>query len=265
MNKDILLYFALLMWFVVPVSAQPTIFISKDTVETGTSVLVDFKVKDFVDIQSMQFSVNWDPSVLQFDIVANLGALPDYAPTSFGTFSADLGKLTTLWLDNQLLGVTLDDNTVIFSLVFTVTGEPDSFSDVSITGDPTAIEFSDFDGNVLPVIIENGMIIVFSTSSSSPNDLSYLNGSNELFTLFQNEPNPFGNQSVIRFDLKSSSEVEFSVQSVDGRLIYAIINYFQEGENSIVLDADKLHGPGTYLYTIKINEYFKTRKMVLIR
>lgn len=262
MNKGILLYFALLLWFVVPVSAQLTIFLPTETVEPGTSVNVDFKVAGFVDIQSMQFSVNWNPDVLHFDSITNLSALPDYTNANFGSNSAHLGKLTTLWLDNQLLGVSLEDSTIIFSVVFTVVGASDSFSAISITDEPTSIEFSDLNGNVLPVTIENGMIIV-STISSSENTLPFQ--SNEFFSLFQNEPNPFDNQSIIRFDLSRSSEVEILFHSVDGRLVYSIKDQFLEGLNSLTINADNLPGSGTYFYTMKTNDYSLTNKMVLVR
>ena len=126
MNKDILLYFALLLWFVVPVTAQPTIFFPMETTEPGSSISLDFKVVDFVDMQSMQFSVNWNPNVLQFDSISNLNVLSDYTIANFGTNATQLGKLTTYWVDNQFLGVTLDDSTAVFSLNFNVIGVPDS-------------------------------------------------------------------------------------------------------------------------------------------
>lgn len=262
MNKEILLYFALLLWFVVPVSAQPTIFGPSATVDPNTSVSVDIRVLDFVDIQSMQFSVNWDTSVLQFDSVKILEALPDYAATNFGTNSSDMGKLSTLWLDNQFYGVTLDDSTALFSIVFNVIGDSNSYSDIAITNDPTAIEVSDLNGNVLPVIVENGMIIVNNITSLDP---SIKVQSNELFSLYQNEPNPFENQSVIRFDMDQSSEVEFLFYDIKGKLVYSFKDYFLEGENSITINANKLAGSGTYLYTMRTNDFSLTNKMVLVR
>jgi Secretion system C-terminal sorting domain/Cohesin domain len=262
MNKDILLYFALLLWFVVPVSAQPTIFAPTETVESGTSISVDIRIVDFEDIQSMQFSVNWNPTVLQFDSIHNLGALPDYSAANFGTNSAQSGKLTTLWLDSQLLGVSLEDSTVLFSIVFDVIGAPDSLSIVAITDDPTMIEISDLNGNVLPVNIENGMIVV--AGIVSVNSLGSIR-SNELFTLYQNEPNPFDNQTIIRFDLNQSNEVEFYFYDIKGKLIYSFKNYFLEGENSITINADKLPGSGTYFYSMQTNDYSITNKMILIR
>ena len=264
MNKDILLYFALLLWFVVPVSAQPTIFTPDMTVDEGTTIEVDVKVNDFESVQSMQFSVNWDPTVLQFDSLSNLNALPDYSVgANFNIANAiQEGKLTTLWLDNMLLGLTLDDSTTLFSIVFNVIGDADSSSSVSITNDPLEVEFSDAAGNILPVILENGMITIVGPLSVRNTPFSQ---SNELFTLYQNEPNPFESQSVIRFDLNRSMEVTFEIYDINGKLVYTLQNQFQEGQNSIVIDADKLPGTGNYIYTMKTNDFSLTNKMVLVK
>ncbi len=262
MNKDILLYFALLLWFVVPITAQPTIFFPTETVDPESSISLDFKVIDFVDMQSMQFSVNWNPDVLQFESISNLNVLSDYTIANFGTNASHLGKITTYWVDNQFAGVTLDDSTSVFSLDFKVIGAPDSFSAVAITDDPTFIEFSDLDGNILPVINEDGMITVLGPLSTKPS----LNvQSNAHFTLYQNEPNPFDSQSVIRFDLKQSNEVEFYFYDINGKLIYSLKDYFLEGVNSVKLTEDKLPGAGIYFYEMRTNVFSLTNKMVLVR
>ncbi len=262
MNKDILLYFALLLWFVVPVSAQPTIFVPSQSVDPNASVIVDIKVADFEELVSMQFSINWNQDVLQFDSVGNLNVLSDYSLANFGTNVSHLGKLTTYWVDNQFTGVTLDDSTTIFSLYFKAIGTEESFSVVAITDDPIFIEFSDIDGNILPVITEDGMITIVGPLSTDPSPSIQ---SNELFTLYQNQPNPFDNQSIIRFDISRSSEIEFRFYDINGKLIYSFKDSFLEGENSITINADKLPGSGTYFYTLQTNDYSLTNKMVLVR
>ena len=262
MNKDILLYFALLLWFVVPVTAQPTIFTPTTTVDEDAAVEIDVRVLDFESIMSMQFSVNWDTAVLKFDSITNLGALPDYTIANFNTNSSNEGKFTTLWLGDPIYGNTLDDSTSIFSIAFTVIGSPDSQSSVAITNDPLAIEVTDLDGNELPVIIENGMITVVGPLSTKPANAIL---SNELFVLYQNKPNPFDNQTVIMFDLRESSEVEFLFYDINGKLIYSAKNYFLEGKNEFSMSADKLPRSGTYFYTLKTNDFSLTNKMVLLR
>ena len=40
--------------------------ISDDSGDSGQTVSVDVRVSDFVDISSMQFSINWDPTVMEY-------------------------------------------------------------------------------------------------------------------------------------------------------------------------------------------------------
>ncbi len=262
MIKKILLYFALLLWFVVPVSAQLTFLIPTQVVENGQSIQVDIKALDFQNILSMQFSVNWNPNTLQFDSVSTPGAIPDYADANFGTTGSSEGKLTTAWFDQDLSGVSLDDSTTIFTIVFNVIGSPDSNSIIAITGDPTMIEVSNTDGDILAVTTENGMIIVDNPLSIDPFNAVQ---ANEQFTLFQNEPNPFSTQTRIRFDLNRSNEVKFLIFDIKGQLIYTFKEFFLEGNHTVTIDRNKLPWSGTYFFTMQTNEYSLTNKMILIR
>jgi len=110
MTKRVLLYFALLLWFVVPVTAHPTIFVEDSSADPLENITADVKVSGFSEIAGMQFSVNWDATVLQFDSVSinSVDGLPDYFyPGNIGTQVSNEGKLTTLWFDQGQTGVTL--------------------------------------------------------------------------------------------------------------------------------------------------------------
>ena len=66
MIKDLLLYFALLLWFVVPLQAQPTIFAEDVEGKPGDEIEVLVKAENFVDVVAMQFTFEWDADVLEF-------------------------------------------------------------------------------------------------------------------------------------------------------------------------------------------------------
>jgi hypothetical protein len=76
---------------------------------------------------------------------------------SFGTTLAEGGKLAFAWYDPEVVGVTLADGTVLFTVGFEVSGKVGTVSTVALGGLPTAQEVSvDFavatfgaqDGNV---------------------------------------------------------------------------------------------------------------------
>ena len=78
-------------------------------------ITIPVKVSDFNNISGMQFTIEWDASVLNF-VSAN-NALLDM---SYGNSQAQTGKLAALWSTEDLNGFTLADGSVIFEMVFEV-------------------------------------------------------------------------------------------------------------------------------------------------
>lgn len=120
--------------------------ISEDAIAApGSEVCVDIQVQDFTDIISLQFSVNWDSTVLMYDHAEGFG-LPVFdennviGPEAPGNTAA---QATVVWIDQALEGVTLPDGSTIFTMCFNVVGGCDDASTVSFSGDPLEIEVSD--------------------------------------------------------------------------------------------------------------------------
>lgn len=125
--------------------AQPTYCFSPEQVEVeeNETVCLDLRVKDFTDIISTQFTITFDPGVLQFDTITNFNpAVPGLDIADFGTTTAGLGYITFIWSDGQpcqnaLIGVTLiPDNQVLFRLCFIATGDYGFHTPVEITASP---------------------------------------------------------------------------------------------------------------------------------
>lgn len=261
MIKRILLYFALLFSFVVPTMAQPTFLIANQEVSPDQQIEVEVKVEDFQEIMSMQFSYHWDASVLKLDSVGKCGALRNYTKANFGLKFAEQGKLATAWFDEKLESITLEDQTSILTLYFTVIGTMGSSTDVKITGNPTAIEISEVNGSVLQANFQTGTITVNSPLRTT--DLSVQ--TNDHFTLYQNEPNPFNHQTLIRFDLHAAQQVQLIIYDLDGKMVYSHLEDYVPGAQVIEVKNSQLPKTGAYLYTLKTNEYSLTNKMVFIR
>ena len=125
--------------------------LSNETAATGSQSCVQFAVSDFVDILSMQFSVQYDETVLSYS-----GILQDNFPCqagqpapaenplcieggNFNDFQP--GTLTFSFADfTNGSAFTLPDGTVIFDLCFDVIGAGGTSSDIIIDGDPTFIQ-----------------------------------------------------------------------------------------------------------------------------
>ncbi len=108
----------------------------------GTNVCIPVSVKDFTGIASMQFSLAWDPTVLQFTGVGDAFGLPDISAASFNVDGAANGQLALAWFDQAAQGVTLADGTELFEMCFDVIGADGATTAISFTDVPTTRELA---------------------------------------------------------------------------------------------------------------------------
>ena len=267
MTKRVLLYFALLLWFVVPVSAQPTIFIESKEVLSNETFTVDLSVTQFPPTSGMQFSVNWEPEVIRFDSVEveGISALPVYSTANFNVNNTAIGQLATAWTDPAATGVDIPDNARLFRLHFTAVGSLGDTALVRLSDVPIVREFiSENDGmELFEPIIENGTIIVMNTTSThNPNDPIL---TNPLFNIISQEPNPFTEAINISFEVFNTTELDFEVYDTQGQMVYAHRADYPPGLARILLTKTELPAIGTYIYQLKSKDFFITNRIVRVR
>ncbi|MCP4122053.1 MAG: hypothetical protein GY751_09895, partial [Bacteroidetes bacterium] len=108
-------------------------------VDPGQQVCIPVSVTGFEGIVSMQYSMSFDPALLQFQNIQVAGTLEDMSTSNFGTNNAGTGSLTLSWLQQSLTGVDLADGTVIYNVCFTAMGQ-DASTTFQFTSTPTAAE-----------------------------------------------------------------------------------------------------------------------------
>jgi hypothetical protein len=113
-------------------------------IQSGDVVLVPvFVYNGFDSIESIQFVVKWDTTVLRYVDVQNFG-LPGLSPTNFG-FSPDQSNLLRFaYTDPNILqgdGVTVSDTSALFYIKFQVIGATNSASTIVITEEPPTTYF----------------------------------------------------------------------------------------------------------------------------
>jgi hypothetical protein len=85
------------------------------------------------------------------------------------------------------------------------------------------------------------------------------------FELSQNYPNPFNPSTIIAYSLPEKANVELKVYNVLGETIATLVNQQQlAGEYKVDFDAKSLSS-GVYFYTLKVGNYLKTKKMILLK
>ena len=86
------------------------------------------------------------------------------------------------------------------------------------------------------------------------------------FSLYQNYPNPFNPVTSIVFDLPKSSNVDFLIYDIMGRVIEAGFRnkFYEAGSHNISFNGEYLSS-GVYFYQLTTDDFMEIKKMVLIK
>ena len=106
------------------------------------------------------------------------------------------------------------------------------------------------------VYLSNGSVVTPTISNTSV--------SSDLFTIAQNNPNPFNATTSIEFSLNEDMTLNYSIQDVEGKLVMNNQRGFTKGANTITVSKDDLAGPGIYYLTLQKGDQRQTIKMVLV-
>jgi len=112
-------------------------------------------VKGFENILTAQYTVTWDPAVLEYQGVQDFG-LKDLSESSFHLY--DEGTLTFSWNAEDLIAETVSDSSVIFNIQFKAIGAGGTLTAVQFSDDPTVLEVADADGNVVEASYLDGSV-----------------------------------------------------------------------------------------------------------
>ena len=174
-----------------PVPTNLTLKIDSVNGVNGGQVILPVRVKDFINILSMQGSINFDSSVASFVSVQQFG-FNGLDINNFGTTLTTSGKLTFSWYDANLLGQTLADSSILFSMKFNLIGNPGSQTNVNFSSNPVTIEFIHSNYNSIAANLINGNIKLFGNISISTTSLS-----SNSFCAGQNISVPFTTSSAL--------------------------------------------------------------------
>ncbi len=135
--------------------------------ETGEEVCLTVSACGFNDIISVQYSINFDPSLLQFSGTQNYN-LPGLGPGLFnGNNSA--GWVAFSWGDSLGVGVTVPDGDPLYDICFNIVGAGGNVADVTFTDNPTVIEVVDANSNGMHIGFDSdpGQVTITGSSGSA--------------------------------------------------------------------------------------------------
>lgn len=84
------------------------------------------------------------------------------------------------------------------------------------------------------------------------------------FSLSQNQPNPFAENTVIKYQLPQAEMVTFTIFDMQGKVLASTVQKGKTGWNEIKISRANLPNSGIYFYQIKTAHGQLTKKMILI-
>lgn len=206
------------------------------TMDAGKEYKVIFKSDDF-NAQAYQFTLNHTEGVEIVNIES--GQLPDMTESNFGRFKT---AMTTSWNGN-FEGKTEG----VFAIVFRAKQNVQLSDVLTIGSNLTAAEAYSKEGDIMDIKLGfNGK----HTEGGA-------------FALYQNEPNPFINQTKIAFNLPTESPAKLTVYDATGRILKTMEQKLGKGYNEILLAKEDIQATGILYYRLDTPTNSAAKKMII--
>jgi hypothetical protein len=233
-----------------PLPALVPVVLFGDSVQLfpGDSALVGFRVRDFANIISMQFSLAWDTSVATYLRTTNYG-LPNMNPANFNISQVQGGAFAVSWNDPSLLGVSVADSSAVFGIWFLATGAGSGMTPVSYTNTPLPLEVVDLGFVPLPTTTLSGSIERLDTSVS----VDVLSGMNVMEKMLV-YPNPVdvGLQDIrLKTDMDVSTIETLALIDLQGRQLSPALFAWTAEDDEIVIRFREALPAGQWLLRIQ--------------
>jgi hypothetical protein len=210
----------------------------------GQKVRVDFTSENFTNISGAQWTLNFDAASLEFsDIVSGVLSL---GAENVNKLSANKGKISFSW--NDIKGLTVDENKVLFSIEFRATANNTIYNTVSMSSDITKAEAYTTD------LGEAKMNLNIKTPKTG----------DKIFSLEQNNPNPFTTNTTISFNLPEAGPATLIIYDITGKVLKSYTKEYEKGRNDVIINSEEINAQGVMFYELESNGIKVTKKMIYL-
>ncbi len=169
------LFVALFLSSNISFAQLEVVFVGVPTATSGGQVSVDVTVNNWTDLIGCQFSMNWDPTVLQYNSASNFVSNP---PIEFVDISAigtpaapgvDAGQATFSWFAIDGNTYSAPNGTRIFTIIFDAIGDPCTSTSISLSDDPLPSEAYLDDANNTDIgVVSSGFAVNVDCDMNMP-------------------------------------------------------------------------------------------------
>ncbi len=229
-------------------SALPNSFAESEERNQGKSLVMKTKEQELVagnnyeidframlsGIEGFQYSIVFNSQVVDFK-----GFIPALLKNqNMGFTLLEQGIITVSWND-------ISDNTELFTLEFQAKKSGKLSEVLTINSRFTPAEAYAQNGELYDIELQ------FEIEQ-------------EVFSLSQNQPNPFSESTHISFYLPKDNFAVLTIYDVNGQEIKSIKDNFHKGNNQVLIGHQDLPAKGIYYYQLNAERFSATRKMILI-
>jgi len=212
--------------------------------KAGETYDLAFSTEQLDQIQGYQFTLGYEDLKLE-KLNSGVSRIEN-----FGLHKMDEGMITTSWNQAPIAiggGSSTQASTVLFNIKFTALTDGKLSEQLNILNRPTAIEAYNKEGDLMDVQL------TFTTPLAD-----------DKFELFQNQPNPFHDKTVIGFNLPEDTEVQLILRDETGRVLRTIKQDGIAGYNTIQLEIGDLT-TGFIYYQLSTKYGTKAMKMLQLK
>ena len=204
----------------------------------GNQVTYDVVVEQFTDLISMQYSIQYDKTVLSFVALENM-SVPEMDIYDFNTAIA--GVILNSWYHPLVLPTSLKNGTIIFQIVFEM--QYGTYGTVCFSEDPLMSEFARAGEELVS-------FTVVDDCHPSPHQISLITSTEEL-AKYGMKLNTVIRSQKISFTLDHQQTLEFRLFDVKGNLITSVpTTNYPAGDHTLKTGSTLV--PGVYLLTTEI-------------
>lgn len=213
--------------------------------KAGETVEALFTAADADDlIQGFQMTLQFDPSMVEVTEIEWGLVQPEHVNQS----QLDRGLLTISWnASNEDFGLGMDEMN-FFGLQFYAVGEGRLSESIGITSRLIKAEAYGIADDI------RALGLNFTPASKTADG----------FFLEQNRPNPFGDQTIIGFQIPEEGQVTLTIYDTNGRVVRQYQQYYAAGYNQLLVDAQDIAARGLLYYKLETDQYAATKKMVIL-
>lgn len=216
--------------------------------ESGKDVIIPVFVERKNQIAGYQFTIQFDQEKLEFADV--LSGVSNITPENLGLVKANEGYISLSWNSNKNIDILEGD--VLFSLKFKALSKGQISNSLQLNSFITSALAFTSDAEEMDIKLgirtDNGIV-----------------ENNSGLILYQNQPNPFSDLTVIGFELSQSAPATVTVYDLNSKVIYKSELKAVKGYNSIEISNTQLGVTGVLFYQVDAAGYTATKRMVVIK